>query len=63
MLKALLFAVLFAVLGLVVFALVAPLVFSGGDFRRIGATSFPFVVLICGTIGFFIGRRSRPKKQ
>lgn len=60
MLKSLLIAVLFAVLGLALFALVAPLVVHDG-LRQAGATALPFVVVICGTIGFLFGRLGRKK--
>lgn len=62
MARAIGFAVLFAVVGLVAFALIAPLAFPDGDMRRIGAAAFPVVVLVGGGIGFAIGlrRRSRP---
>jgi hypothetical protein len=60
MLKGLLFAVLFVIVGAVVFAFLAPLLFGGGDFRKIGAAAFPVILLVCGGLGFFVGlRRAR----
>jgi uncharacterized RDD family membrane protein YckC len=60
MLRSILFAVLFIVIGLVGFALVAPLIFSG-DTRKIGAMAFPVIVLACGLAGFWFGSRKRKK--
>jgi len=62
MIKAILFAVLFVVVGAVAFALLAPLLFRGGDFRKIGTAAFPVILLVCGGAGFFFGLR-RSKKQ
>ena len=62
MIKALLFALLFAVIGLVAFAFISPLFFHGVDPRKSGAVAFPFLVLICGGSGFVFGLR-RKKKQ
>lgn len=56
MLRAILFAVLFIIIGGVAFALVAPLIFRG-DLQKVGATAFPFIILICGGTGFALGRR------
>jgi hypothetical protein len=58
MARAIGFAVLFAVVGLVAFALLAPLTFPGGDLSRIGTTAFPVIVLVGGGIGLAIGLRS-----
>ncbi|HAO80724.1 MAG TPA: hypothetical protein DCQ92_17480 [Verrucomicrobia subdivision 3 bacterium] len=60
MLKTFLFAVLFIIIGLVSFALLAPLVFSG-DFRKIGTMAAPVIVIVCGATGFWFGL-SRKKK-
>ena len=60
MIKALLFAVLFMIVGLVGFALLVPLVLSG-DFRKIGAVAAPVIVIVCGAAGFWFGL-SRKKK-
>jgi len=62
MIKAIVFAVLFVVVGAVAFALLAPLLFRGGDFRKIGAAAVPVILLVCGGAGFFFGLR-RSKKQ
>jgi hypothetical protein len=60
MLKAFLFAVIFVIVGLVGFAFLAPLVFSG-DPRKIGAMAAPVIVIVCGAVGFWFGL-SRKKK-
>jgi hypothetical protein len=62
MIKALLFALLFAVVGLVAFALLAPLIFHGANSRKLGAAAFPVIVLACGGFGFVFGLRSRKKQ-
>ncbi len=62
MIKAFLFALLFVVIGAVVFAFLAPLLFHGADTnRRIGAAMFPWIVLVCGAGGFAFGWRRRKK--
>lgn len=58
--KPVLFAVLFVIVGLVGFALLAPLVFSG-NFIKIGALAAPVIVIVCGAAGFWFGL-SRKKK-
>ncbi|MGA2280442.1 MAG: hypothetical protein ABSG80_09090 [Verrucomicrobiota bacterium] len=60
MIKAFLFAVLFVIVGLVSFALLAPLVLSGNS-RKIGAMAAPVIVIVCGAAGFWFGL-SRKKK-
>jgi hypothetical protein len=60
MLKAILFAILFIIVGLVSFALLAPLIFSG-DFRKTGATTGPVIVIMCGVLGFWFGLSRKPK--
>ncbi len=62
MLKAILFAVLFVVIGAVAFGLLAPLLFQGADFRKLGAAAFPVILFVCGGAGFFFGL-SRGKKR
>ena len=62
MIKAILIAVLFVVVGAVAFALLAPLLFRGGDFEKIGAAAFPIILLVCGGTGFFYGLRHRKKQ-
>ena len=60
MIKAILFAVLFVIVGGVAFALLAPLIFRGGDFRKIGAAAFPIILLVGGGAGLAFGwRRSK----
>jgi hypothetical protein len=61
MIKATLFAVLFALIGLVIFALLAPLLFQHADFRKLGEVSAPFIVLVFGLIGFIFGWRRHKK--
>jgi hypothetical protein len=62
MAKSILYAILFAILGLVLFALVAPFFFDG-NLREVGRNSFPIVVIICGPIGYFLGRRAEQATQ
>ena len=61
MLKAFLFALLFVVVGGVVFALVAPLIFPHANHQKLGAVAFPIIAPICGIAGFLVGwsRRNR----
>ena len=61
MLKAILFAGLFAVVGLVVFPFIAFFLFRGSDPQQLGAASFPFIVLVCGAIGFIVGWLKKKK--
>jgi hypothetical protein len=61
MLKAILFAVLLAVVGLILFALTAPLLLPDANQRALGALAFPFIVMVCGAVGFVIGWRGRKK--
>jgi high-affinity K+ transport system ATPase subunit B len=65
MIRASLFALTFAVVGLVAFALLAPflvpLFFHGVDYRKVGADAFGVIVLVCGASGFVFGLR-RSKK-
>ncbi len=56
--RSLLFAGLFAIGGLCLFALLAPLIFQG-DMRQLGARAFPMVVIGFGALGFLIGYRQR----
>jgi len=63
MIKALLFAILFIVVGAVAFALLAPLISPRGtDFRKQGAAAFPIIILMCGGFGFVFGWRRRKKQ-
>jgi len=61
MIKAFLFALLFIVIGAVAVAFLAPLLFHGADMRRLGAITFPLIVLFCGSCGFAFGWRRRKK--
>jgi predicted ABC-type sugar transport system permease subunit len=63
MLKAILFAVVFIVLGMIVFAFVAPLLFRGANMQQVGAAASPIILLVCGALGFFVGWRKRKKSQ
>jgi len=60
--KAILFALLFIVVSAVASALLAPLLFRGADLRKLGAASFPVIVIVCGGAGFAFGL-SRSKKK
>jgi hypothetical protein len=63
--KASLFALGFAVVGLIVFAMLAPilvpLLFHGVDYRKVGADAFGVIVLVCGASGFVFGLRRNKK--
>jgi hypothetical protein len=62
MIKALLFALLFAAIGLVAFALIGPLFIHGADAnRKAGEVGFPIVVLVCGGFGFMFASRHKKK--
>lgn len=60
--KALLYALLFAVIGAVAFAFLSPVLFHDADPRKFGATMLPWIILVCGAGGFIFGWR-RNKKQ
>jgi hypothetical protein len=60
-LKAIAFAGLFAVAGLILFALAAPLLIPNPNLRAAGATAFPFIVIVCGGAGFVLGWRGCKK--
>ena len=62
MIKAILFAFLFILVGSVLFALLAPLPFHGADFRKLGQTSTPFIFIVFGSLGFVLGWRIRKKR-
>jgi hypothetical protein len=53
--KAFLYAVLFAVIGMVVFALLAPLLFPDANPRRLGQLAGPVIFLVAGGLGFVVG--------
>jgi hypothetical protein len=59
--RALLFAVLFAVIGLIVFALLAPLLFPNGDQRKLGAAAGPIIFVVAGGTGAVVGWVTRKK--
>jgi hypothetical protein len=60
--KAFLFAVLFTVIGLILFALLAPLLFPNADLRKLGQLAGPIIVLVGGGIGFVFGWARAKKK-
>jgi hypothetical protein len=60
--KAFLYAVLFAVIGMVIFALLAPLLFPDANPRRLGQLSGAVILLVAGGIGFVV-RWFRAKKS
>jgi len=62
MIKAILFALLFILVGSVVFALLAPLFFHGVDFRKLGQISAPFIFIVFGSLGFVLGWRLRKQR-
>ena len=55
------FAVVFAVVGLVLFPLVAALVIPEENLRAAGRIAFPLIVIVCGGAGFVVGWRGRKK--
>jgi hypothetical protein len=61
MIKAILFAALFAFVGLVVFAFLGPLLFHGANPRQMGQMSAPIIVCVLGLIGFIFGWRRQKK--
>jgi hypothetical protein len=62
--QAILWAVIFAVVVLVVFPFIAPLIFRGESMRQSGALAFPILLLLGGGAGFAFGlRRSRNKHE
>jgi hypothetical protein len=55
--------VVFAVVALLMAPFIAPLLFHGSNMRKLGATAFPFLVLVGGSSGIVFGiMRSRNKK-
>jgi len=46
MIKTVLFSVLFIVLGLVIFAFIAPLLFRGANMDQVEAAAFPMIFLV-----------------
>ncbi len=63
MIKAILFALLFIIIGAVAFSLLAPLIFPGHDMRKLGAAAFPIILLVGGGTGFFVGWHRSKKRQ
>jgi uncharacterized membrane protein YeaQ/YmgE (transglycosylase-associated protein family) len=57
MIKAILFAILFFVIGVIAFALLTPLLIHSADFKKLGQAAFPVILLVCGTTGFILGWR------
>jgi hypothetical protein len=53
--KSPLFAVLFAVVGMTLFALLAPLLFPGANMRKLGQLAGPVILSVGGGIGFVFG--------
>ena len=65
MIKGILFALIFAIVGSALFGLIAPLVFpTGTNFRELGEAIFPAFPLVCGVVGFVFGwRRSKKLRE
>lgn len=61
MVRAIIFAVLFIVVGGILFALIAPLVFQGANMEKVGQAAFPIIAPVCGVIGFIVGLKTRKK--
>jgi hypothetical protein len=62
-LMGILFAVIFFVVGATVFALLAPLLFKGGDPSKIGEAVGPLILFVAGPTGFIFGYRRRKKRE
>jgi hypothetical protein len=60
--RPLLFAILFAVIALVGFALVGPLLFPNENQKELGAKAFPFLLLGGAGLGYAIGKMGGKKK-
>jgi hypothetical protein len=64
MIRAILYALAGFILTMVIFALLAPLLFQGADMRKVGAMLGAPAALVGGILGFIIGLvRSRKAKQ
>jgi hypothetical protein len=59
----LLFAFTFVVVGMVAFALLAPLIFRGADFERLGRAVGPFILIVGGACGFYFGYQRQRKRE
>jgi hypothetical protein len=57
------FALIFVVAGGVVFSLLAPLIFRGADFERLGKAVAPLILIIPGSLGFLYGYRRHVRKE
>ena len=57
--KGCLLSIIFPIFGLIVFALIAPLIFQGADMRTLGQKSFPIIVIGGAILGFLIGKRKK----
>jgi hypothetical protein len=62
MFKGCLFAILFAVAGMIGFALIAPLLLPHANPEKLGKAAGPFLVVIGGACGFIYGWRRRRAK-
>jgi uncharacterized BrkB/YihY/UPF0761 family membrane protein len=62
MLRGILFALLFIVVGMIASSLIVPLLFPTADMRRVGALSFPIIVIVCGGAGLLFGLLRKKKK-
>jgi hypothetical protein len=61
--QAILWGVIFAVVALLIFPFIAPLLFHGSNMRQLGENAFPFLVIVGGVLGIVFGIvRSRKKK-
>ncbi|MHB1455553.1 MAG: hypothetical protein ACYC0V_01420 [Armatimonadota bacterium] len=58
-----LFSFIFAFGGLIVFALLAPILFRGQDMRMVGQMASPIIVIVFGPIGFAFGFLRHKRKQ
>ena len=61
MIKPILFGILFAIVGLVLFAFLAPLFLHPADPRKLGQIAAPVIVLVFGLARFIWGWRRRKK--
>lgn len=63
MLLRIFYAVAFIFAGTLLFALLAPLVFPGGNMEQAGSSFAPVIFIVCGWWGYEYGARQQKKKD
>ena len=58
-----LFAVVFAVAGLLIFPFLAPFLFRGANMVRVGQAAAPPIGIICGIAGYLFGLNRHKKRS